>query len=67
LYEAATGSHARLAFAGVLLDYLARILVVSQTSKLRMAQMVDLRFILHVLMALAAKRETIGLLNLESA
>ena len=32
----------------MLLDYLARILVVSQTSKLCMAQMVDLRFILRV-------------------
>jgi hypothetical protein len=32
-------------------DYLARILVVSQTSKLCMAQVVDLRFILHLFMA----------------
>jgi hypothetical protein len=40
--------HGPGAFAGVLLDYLARILVVSQTSKLCMAKMIDLRFILHL-------------------
>jgi hypothetical protein len=48
------GSHriaSVLGFAGVLLDYLARILVVSQPSKLWMAQVVDLRFILHPFMA----------------
>jgi len=41
----------------------AWVLVLAQTYELRVSEMIDLRFILHLFMAWAAKPETIGLLN----
>jgi len=60
-----SGSHSRL--AAPLFHNLAWVFVLAQSDKLRMPQPVDLRFILLLFMAWAAKPETIGLLNLESA
>ncbi|PYT96577.1 MAG: hypothetical protein DMG38_23200 [Acidobacteria bacterium] len=58
-----TANRKLFGLAGLLLDHASRILVLAQTDKLRMSQLIDLRSILHPFMAWVTKSRAQRLLR----